>query len=108
MIAGFLCLPSSLLNLRKRGLFIRAANLQMMKGTDAMRKYTLLLALISLLLSGCEPSDTRPGFWLSGEAEAFPSDWKFADDFKQIALQVAQRRMSGRVSVAGYQTLSLK
>jgi hypothetical protein len=61
----------------------------MMKETDAMKKYSLLLAIISLLLSGCEPSDTRPGLWLSGEAEAFPSDWKFADDFKQIALQVA-------------------
>ena len=61
----------------------------MMKRTEPMKKYTLLLALISLLLSGCEPSDSRPGFWLSGEAEAFPSDWKFADGFKQIALQVA-------------------
>jgi hypothetical protein len=61
----------------------------MMKGTDVMKKTILLLVLISPLLGGCEPSDTRPGFGLSGEAEAFPSDWKFADDFKQIALQVA-------------------
>jgi hypothetical protein len=60
-----------------------------MKGTEVMKKYILVLALISPLLNGCEPSDTRPGFGLSGEAEAFPSDWKFADDFKQIALQVA-------------------
>jgi hypothetical protein len=87
--AGFPCLPSSLLNPCKRGLFVQAVNLQMMKGTDAMKKYTLLLVLISLLLSSCEPSDTRPGFWLSGEVEAFPPDWTFTDDFKQIALQVA-------------------
>ena len=60
-----------------------------MKETDAMKKYILLLILISPLLSSCEPSDTRPGFWLSGEAEAFPSDWTFAENFKQIALQVA-------------------
>ncbi len=49
----------------------------------------LAVALLGLLLAGCDPSDTRPGFRLSGEVEAFPSDWYFADDFKQIALQVA-------------------
>ena len=56
---------------------------------QAIKKYSLLLAFLSLFLVGCEPSDTRPGLWLSGDAEAFPQDWGFTDDFKQIALQVA-------------------
>ena len=54
-----------------------------------MKKSLFTLLLLSLLLSACEPSDTRPGLWLSGEVEAFPSDWSFTDEFKLIAVQVA-------------------
>lgn len=54
-----------------------------------MNKSLFTLLLLSLLLSACEPSDTRPGLWLSGEVETFPSDWSFTDEFKLIAVQVA-------------------
>lgn len=54
-----------------------------------MKTFTLALVLTSLLLAACDPSDRRPGFWLSGDITDFPADWGFADDFKQISLQVA-------------------
>lgn len=43
-----------------------------------------------LLAAGCEPSDRRPGMWLSGEsAEAFPDDWSFTSAHREISLEVA-------------------
>lgn len=54
-----------------------------------MKKAIFAVLLFTLLLTGCEPGGTRPGLWLSGEVEAFPSDWSFSDDFELIALQVA-------------------
>ncbi len=54
-----------------------------------MKRSIFAIVLLGILLSACEPSDTRPGLWLSGEVEAFPSDWSFADDFPLIAIQVA-------------------
>ena len=54
-----------------------------------MNNSIFTLLLLSVLLSACEPSDSRPGLWLSGDVEAFPSDWSFADDFKLISVQVA-------------------
>lgn len=48
---------------------------------------TLLLCLM-VLLGGCGPSDRRPGLWLSGEVQAYPTDWTFADAHQEIALQV--------------------
>ena len=54
-----------------------------------MKNSIFAVLLFSLLLTACEPRDTRPGLWLSGEIEAFPSDWSFADDFKLITVQVA-------------------
>ena len=46
---------------------------------------TIILA--GILLAGCEPTATRPGFWVSGEVENFPSDWAFSDEFKTIGLE---------------------
>lgn len=53
-----------------------------------MNKPAFTVLLFTFLLGACEPSDTRPGLWLSGEVEAFPADWSFTDNFKQIAVQV--------------------
>ena len=53
-----------------------------------MKGLNITLLLFSFVLISCEPSDRRPGLWLSGEVEAFPSDWSFSDDFKLIAVQV--------------------
>jgi hypothetical protein len=46
------------------------------------------LVLLSLALVGCNPSDRRPGVWLSGESAAFPVDWSFTDAEKEIAIEV--------------------
>ncbi len=54
-----------------------------------MNKPAFTTLLLVFLLGACEPSDTRPGLWLSGEVEAFPADWSFTDNFQQIAVQVA-------------------
>jgi len=54
-----------------------------------MNNSIFAVLLFTLLLTACEPSDNRPGLWLSGKVEAFPSDWSFSDDFKLIAVQVA-------------------
>jgi len=48
----------------------------------------LLIAGCALLLGGCEPSDQRPGLWLSGTPQPYPADWTFADQQKEIELQV--------------------
>ncbi|MBT70586.1 MAG: hypothetical protein CMQ15_00865 [Gammaproteobacteria bacterium] len=53
-----------------------------------MKGLIITLLLFSFVLTACEPSDSRPGLWLSGEVEAFPSDWSFSDDFELIAVQV--------------------
>jgi hypothetical protein len=47
--------------------------------------------LALLTLTAClDPSDRRPGTWLSGEVVAeLPSDWSFSDAHKEIAIQVA-------------------
>jgi hypothetical protein len=49
----------------------------------------LLLAALTALLCGCNPSERRPGLWLSGEPAAFPADWTFTSDINEIAVQVA-------------------
>ena len=57
--------------------------------------HTLLPVSVALALAfgaaGCiDPSDQRPGLWLSGEvASELPSDWQFANDYREIAVQVA-------------------
>jgi hypothetical protein len=49
----------------------------------------LMLSLVAVVLSGCNPSDQRPGLWLTGQPAAFPADWSFTNDIKEIAIQVA-------------------
>jgi hypothetical protein len=41
-----------------------------------------------LLLAACQPDNQRPGLWLSGEPVPYPDDWTFADQYKEIALEV--------------------
>ena len=55
-----------------------------------IRFYSITTFLIAILIAGCQPSDSTPGLWLRGEsAEAFPSDWEFSDDYREVYLQVA-------------------
>lgn len=50
--------------------------------------YCLLLVLC-LMLTACQPSDTRPGLWLRGqEAASFPEHWLFTDAYPEIFVQV--------------------
>lgn len=48
------------------------------------------LALVSflILLVACEPSDRRPGLWLTGDAAAFPDNWAFTSAYPEIFVQV--------------------
>jgi hypothetical protein len=42
------------------------------------------------LITGCQPSDQRPGLWLSGEqALGYPDGWRFTDELHEIYVQVA-------------------
>ena len=46
--------------------------------------------LAGTALLGCQPSDQRPGQWLSGELEeTLPEDWRFSDNFPEIYVQVS-------------------
>ena len=48
-----------------------------------------LCACLVILISGCiDPSDARPGLYLSGEVEPFPEDWAFTRDFREISIEV--------------------
>ncbi len=63
-----------------------------MKKAAKIAGITLLLvvggALVSLRLLGFEPSDQRPGLWLTGERVAQPvSDWSFTEDHLEIFVQ---------------------
>jgi hypothetical protein len=44
--------------------------------------------LMAMLAAGCGPEGQRSGFLLSGKEAAFPADWRFTDDIKEIAIQV--------------------
>jgi hypothetical protein len=45
-------------------------------------------ALVSLRLLGYEPSDQRPGLWLTGERVTEPvTDWAFTEDHLEIFVQ---------------------
>ena len=46
---------------------------------------------LALLAAGClQPLDRRPGFALRGElVESLPSDWSFANEHREIAVQVS-------------------
>lgn len=49
------------------------------------------IAIVALvLLTGCEPSDRRPGLWLSGPVqETLPADWSFTRAHPEIFLEVS-------------------
>lgn len=49
---------------------------------------TGLVLVLVVLLSACEPSDDRPGMWLDGEVAAFPENWSFTNDEREISMQV--------------------
>jgi hypothetical protein len=53
-----------------------------------VRVPVLAVLACALLLTGCNPSDRRPGLWLRGEPAAFASDWSFTDAEKEIAIEV--------------------
>ncbi len=53
-----------------------------------LRRTVPAVALLAALLAGCEPSDRRPGLWLTGEPEPFPADVSFTDAHQEIAIQV--------------------
>ncbi len=52
-----------------------------------LKSATMILAVS--LLSACNPSDQRPGLWLSGEEAPAPTDWSFTDAHPEIAVEVA-------------------
>jgi hypothetical protein len=55
-----------------------------------MKTRKAFLALVcAVALSGCiDPSERRPGLWLSGEVESAPvTDWSFTDATPQIYLE---------------------
>ena len=53
------------------------------------RLIAILLSCTALsLLAACNPSDDRPGLWLSGEAAAAPADWAFTDAYDEISVEV--------------------
>lgn len=54
-----------------------------------MQKLCFLI-VCACLLGACEPQDTEPGFWLSGELQTvFPDDWSFTSEYPEIFIEVA-------------------
>ncbi len=54
----------------------------------AIGSESLALILLVALTSGCQPSDMRPGLWLSGNVEAGPvRDWAFSDAETEILVE---------------------
>jgi len=49
----------------------------------------ILLVLVVLSQAACNPSDRRPGLWLTGTQTKFAGDWTFTDDYREIAVQVS-------------------
>ena len=48
----------------------------------------LVIALASLRVFGFEPSDMRPGLWLTGELVTEPvTDWDFTNQYEEIFIQ---------------------
>ena len=56
-------------------------------GQKVMRKLVYVL-LVCAGLAACDPSDRRPGLWLTGEAAEFPTDWSFSNAIPEIAIEV--------------------
>ena len=48
------------------------------------------LAVLLVLLTGCEPSERTPGLWLRGEVvDPPPQDWSFTDAHREIFVEVS-------------------
>jgi len=46
------------------------------------------ILVICLFVVACQPEDTRPGVWLSGEHAQQPvDDWRFSDDVAEIFIE---------------------
>ena len=57
-------------------------------GVRATGARALALVAAVLALAACEPSDRRPGLWLSGEVvEAPVADWSFTDEVTEIFVE---------------------
>ncbi len=56
---------------------------------NALNRYAAAALIgISILISGCEPKEQRPGLWLSGEVvEEEITDWSFTDDHELIFVE---------------------
>jgi len=52
------------------------------------RMWMLPFAVLVMLVAGCGPQGQRSGFILSGTETPVPTDWRFTDEFKEIAIQV--------------------
>jgi hypothetical protein len=48
----------------------------------------LWIGLFLLCCTACDPSDRRPGLWLTGDTAPPPADWSFTDQIPEIAVQV--------------------
>lgn len=48
----------------------------------------ILLIMLTMGLANCQPEDTRPGLWLSGEeVTSITNDWSFTDDIDEILIE---------------------
>ena len=57
-----------------------------------IRSAYLVLATFAVLTAGCQPTDERPGLWLSGDTEAGPvQDWSFSDATEEIFVETRTR-----------------
>lgn len=53
-----------------------------------MKITSLLAVCLALTMTGCGPHDTRAGISLGGVDAPVPTDWRFTDANKEIAVQV--------------------
>lgn len=58
---------------------------------NKLRPLIMVLAglVFALGVTACEPSDRTPGLWLSGEITAFPDDWSFTHEHKEVFVEVS-------------------
>lgn len=47
----------------------------------------VVLALVILSITGLDAHQRRPGLWLKGDVQSFPSDWTFADKYRTIMIE---------------------
>ena len=50
---------------------------------------SIAIALATSFVACIDPSDQRPGLWLSGDPmKVFPGSWSFSNDHREIAIEV--------------------